>query len=164
MTVLLLNAVPMVRHSIGTSSANAPFTNQTNVVSFKEFVLFTGITSIPYGVGFSGCTTIQSIAWPANLRTLSGGNMNSPALKLVEFQDKITTIGNMACFTNSASLTVVCRASTPPSLGTGNNSFGDRAVNRINVYVPDESVGTYKAATRWSAFASKIHPISEYKG
>ena len=152
----------LIGNPIGTSSANEVFRNQTSIVSFKEFVLFTGITSIPYGMGFSGDTKIQSIAWPANLRTMSGANMNSPALKYVEFQDKITSIGNMACFTNSTSLTVICRAVTPPSLGTGNNSFGDRAVNRINVYVPDESVDTYKAAARWSAFATKIHPISEY--
>ena len=30
------------------------------------------------------------------------------------------------------------------------------------VYVPDESVETYKNATNWSAFASQIKPISEF--
>lgn len=83
--------------------------------------------------------------------------MNSPALKYVEFQDKITSIGNLACFTNSTSLTVVCRAATPPSLGTGNNSFGDSAVNRINVYVPNESIVTYRERSVWSNLRRKIY-------
>ena len=30
-----------------------------------------------------------------------------------------------------------------------------------SIYVPDESVGKYKTATRWSQFASKIKPLSE---
>lgn len=33
-----------------------------------------------------------------------------------------------------------------------------------SVYVPDASVNAYKAASGWSDFAEKIHPISEYSG
>ena len=32
------------------------------------------------------------------------------------------------------------------------------------VYVPDNSVETYKAASGWSTYASKIYPMSEYTG
>lgn len=33
-----------------------------------------------------------------------------------------------------------------------------------SVYVPDASVNAYKAASGWSDFAEKIHPISQYSG
>lgn len=33
-----------------------------------------------------------------------------------------------------------------------------------SIYVPDASVNAYKAASGWSDFAGKIHPISEYSG
>lgn len=31
-------------------------------------------------------------------------------------------------------------------------------------YVPDDLVDTYKTSGNWPAYASRIHPISEYTG
>ena len=33
--------------------------------------------------------------------------------------------------------------------------------NNCPIYVPDDAVDTYKMATNWSAYASRIKPISE---
>lgn len=52
---------------------------------------------------------------------------------------------------------VICRAVTPPTLGS--NSYLSKLTA---VYVPDESVDAYKAASVWSGIAAKIKPLSEY--
>jgi hypothetical protein len=31
------------------------------------------------------------------------------------------------------------------------------------IYVPDESVGEYKAHTNWAKYADRIKPLSEYQ-
>ena len=42
--------------------------------------------------------------------------------------------------------------------------FNISGFNGNSVYVPDASVNAYKAASGWSDFAEKIHPISDYSG
>lgn len=56
------------------------------------------------------------------------------------------------------SFTIVCEPTTPP--GYENTDLNIASA----IYVPDASVDAYKAATGWSAIASKIHPLSEYTG
>lgn len=48
------------------------------------------------------------------------------------------------------------KAVTPPTIE--NNTFNDIPSDAI-IYVPTESVEAYKAATNWSAQASKIQPM-----
>ena len=55
---------------------------------------------------------------------------------------------------------VVMKATTPPTLSS--ESFVNSTISSI--YVADESVEAYKAATNWSNFATKIKPLSEYEG
>ena len=50
---------------------------------------------------------------------------------------------------------MVCRAIIPPTLP---GWFG---VAPAVIYVPDESVETYKIATTWSAQSDKITPLSQ---
>ena len=57
-------------------------------------------------------------------------------------------------------VTMIIHATTPPTV---NSSAFNRATF-IAIYVPDDSVDAYKAASIWSAQASKIHPLSEYTG
>ena len=51
----------------------------------------------------------------------------------------------------------IIKATTPPTIGSPifNSS------NIPNIYVPDESVDSYKTATNWSSYASQIYPISQ---
>ena len=57
-------------------------------------------------------------------------------------------------------VTMIIHATTPPTV---NSSAFSRATF-IAIYVPDDSVDAYKAATGWSQWASKIRPISQYTG
>lgn len=58
----------------------------------------------------------------------------------------------------SALEAVVCKAVTPPTIGTGCFYLS----NDCPVYVPDESVESYKTATKWSDIATRIKAISDF--
>lgn len=79
-----------------------------------------------------------------------------PNLRYVIFPETLTSIGN-AVFYNSSKLEyVICHATTPPTLD-GSTFNGTSCL----IYVPDDSLNTYKTANDWSRFASRIKPISE---
>ena len=66
---------------------------------------------------------------------------------------------NWNAFAQCSSLTtIVCEATTPPTLNA-NALTGTSALTAI--YVPDASVSAYKAANNWSTYASIIKGISE---
>lgn len=73
----------------------------------------------------------------------------------------VTSIGSMGFANNYGYLKVVIiRAINPPTLAT--NAFSNTTGHTI--YVPDESVDAYKAATGWNIHADRIKPLSDYQG
>lgn len=77
-----------------------------------------------------------------------------PNLTFIRYPETITYIsGSWRC--NSLD-TIIVLATTPPSAGW--------ASIPSKIYVPDESVDDYKGATDWTAYASRIKPLSEYTG
>lgn len=115
---------------------------------------------------FSECSSLESIELPAVVRV--GDNSSSsydkgpfPSctnLTTVDIGPNVTFIGyaTFAACSNLKSVTV--RATTPPELRSSafNNTHAD-----LVIYVPAESVDTYKAASGWSSYASKIQAIVE---
>ena len=84
---------------------------------------------------FYGCTSLAEITLPAG----------------------VTSIGSNA-FQGCSSLQYIrIEATTPPTLKSTNAIPS----SIVAIYVPDESVAAYQAATNWSSFASKIKGISE---
>ena len=69
-------------------------------------------------------------------------------------------------FTNNYYLNeIYFKSQVPPSHYTAKSTtlFGALGVD-VTIYVPNESVEAYKAATTWSGYASRIKGISEYTG
>ena len=64
----------------------------------------------------------------------------------------------------------VCTLAAPvtsifPSMnGSGNIVYHNIASAYGRIYVPDDLVSKYKSATNWSAYATKIKPLSQYTG
>lgn len=58
-----------------------------------------------------------------------------------------------------SSLTFIFRQNSVVAVQSGMRGFGS-----IKIYVPDNLVDTYKTSGNWPAYASYIHPISEYTG
>lgn len=126
--------------------------------SFKGIDSMGSITSIPYRCFFEngveyvilhqGITSIDTYAFLRcrNLRYVKG---------LVNLQ----SIGERA-FDGCTSLTSLpINNPTPPTL----SSKVFTSCDSLSIYVPDESVEAYKTAENWSAYASKIKPLSEYQ-
>ena len=89
-------------------------------------------------------------------------------LVLVDLGENCSSIGNESLGryvgTSGNNITIICRASTPPSLGGAIINKGWVFATIGEIYVPDESVEAYKTATNWSAYANIILPLSQYKG
>ena len=85
-------------------------------------------------------------------------------LVLVDIGENCTDIGEQSLGryvgTQGIDITLIVRASTPPTLG--GSLTGINSANIGPIFVPDASVEAYKQATNWSLYADVIKPLSEY--
>ena len=81
---------------------------------------------------------------------------NNVELTTIILPQTTLTIGNYCFYGNTAMLNLTVLANTPPSLG--NSVFAGTSLDLV-IYVPADSVDTYKSATGWSDKASQIQAI-----
>ena len=115
----------------------------------------TKVTSIGTNV-FRYCASLTEITLPASLTSIGGYAFQGCKLSHILLPEGLTSIGSYAFDTSSLQY-IRIEATTPPTLSATNaipSTIGA-------IYVPDESVAAYQAATNWSSFASKIKGISE---
>ena len=113
-----------------TSLGQASFYSYNTLTSVT---LSNSITSIGTQA-FEGCSGLTSINIPSG----------------------VTSIGSYA-FANCSNITsITVNAATPPTLTY--NAF--YSTNNCPIYVPSESVDTYKTTSEWSDYASRIQPIT----
>lgn len=165
------------------SSLGTFFRQNSLIKMFDEFVLFTGVSNLP-----NNCfreSSIEEITLPASIRSITNILQFNKCRKLnrLEVSEGTTSIQTsqwiweatnlrllilpstisdlcsdaLATHGSANTTTVICKAVTPPT--KTNTSYYN---NVAAVYVPDESVDAYKAATGWSQWATKIKPLSEY--
>ena len=142
----------------------------------------TKVTKILNGV-FNGCVALAEVSLPASLtiigqyaflgcksltRAVNFENTQLTSISSELFRDcsslteialpaGVTSIGSNAFYGCSSLQYIRIEATTPPTLASTN-----AIPSKIGaIYVPDESVAAYQAATNWSSFASKIKGISE---
>lgn len=115
--------------------------------AFYECRKLTGTVNLP------AATTIGKYAF---------GNCNR--IECVDLSGSAKPTINTYAFQNCAKLNaLIIRSDTMASLSNTNALTGtliDRSLGGI--YVPDDLVDTYKAATNWAKYASNIYPISAY--
>lgn len=124
------------------------------------------ITSIG-AAAFQDCSSLTSITIPNNVTILASG-MCSDCTSLTSAVIPASVV-NMGGYTfdgctNLTSVTIL--ATTPPRVYGASDSwstFGNTPIVNGNgyIYVPASAVDTYKAATGWSSYASKIRAITE---
>ena len=146
--------------------------------SLSHVILPLNLTSIPNGA-FQNCTSLESIEFPSNLKTLGINTFINSGLVNITIPDNITDIGNLGlnctklkkadlgsgvknigqqAFTNCPIETLIIRAITPPTCG-----YAVLKDVTPNIYVPDESVATYKSEVWFKPHATRIYPLSEYQ-
>ena len=145
----LINAV--IGDCVNTIGAGAFF----NVPSLKSVTIPNTVTTIESGA-FSGCTSLSSVTIPDSVTEIGAYAFeNCSGLSTVTIGSGITSIG-MNAFVNCSGLTsITIHATTPPYFNV--TSFHD--TNNCPIYVPCESVNTYKTDTIWDMHANRIYGI-----
>lgn len=152
-TELALTSLPEGVTSIGDSAFSSSKISLTELPS--------GLTKLSQGA-FSKCANLTLTSIPTGITTLATRVFEyCTGLTYLELHEGITSIGSFA-FNNCTNLTkLVVRATTPPTLHS-NGFYQNSIVNGTGyIYVPDESIETYKTADVWSTYASQIKGISE---
>ncbi len=117
--------------------------------SLTSIVIPDKVTTLKDGA-FYNCTKLADITISNGIETISSTCFfNCSNLKSVKIGTGVTSI-NYGAFLKCSSLTdVYCRALTPSACGE--NAFSE-VNSTINLYVPTESVESYRAADGWKDF------------
>lgn len=136
----------------GITTMGAAFNDCTSLSS----VTFENNSQLTTIDGFGGCTSLTGITIPSSVTTVKNSAFSiCRSLTSIDIPAGVTNIGNQA-FRGCSGLTgVTVNATTPPTLGT--TVFDN--TNNCPIYVPCNSASAYRAATNWSAYASRIHGI-----
>ena len=147
----------------GLTSVTIP--NSVTSIGGGAFANCSGLTSVTIpnsvtiiGTGaFDGCSGLTSVTIPNSVTDINSYAFNGCSdLTSVNIPNSVTYIDEYA-FNNCSSLaTLTVQATTPPTLGTGALSGAN---TNLVIKVPSASVDTYKAASGWSDYASKIQAI-----
>lgn len=137
-----------------------------NVPDFKNLVdgsittvtadMLAGVTKID-NYAFAWSFSLTSVTIPEGVRTIGMyAFLSCNALTGAEIPATVLEIDDSAFAGCSSLASITVLATTPPILGS--DPF-DSSVESFAIYVPAESVDTYKAASGWSSFASIIQAI-----
>ncbi len=118
--------------------------------------------TIPAGVSsigtwsFMTCDNLREIIIPHYVTKVESGSIhNLPNLLSIHISSGITEIGSNAFYYDTALSSITIEATTPPKLGNGAFDY----TNNCPIYVPAQSVNTYKTAAVWNNYAERIVPI-----
>lgn len=146
-----------------TALENIDLTHVTSLTGWRTFQGCTSLTEVYLPecldvdhMCFEGCTSLKTVIIPKvkNIGYRPFGNCT--ALKRITLPASVTNIWNDAFYNCTALKVIILEGTTPPALDT--NAHRNHSAE---FYVPDDAVDTYKAASGWSDYASRIHPMSE---
>lgn len=135
-----------------------------------ELALFTG--SVAYdnihyyynaqtnnGTIFYNCTSMRKVKIPEGVTNMRNTFRNCRALAFIDLPSTVVNT-NGYIWSNTPAKCIICRAVNPPTF-TQSEVYG--TLNPVyGLYVPDESVNAYKQTSRWSEFANRIKPLSQF--
>lgn len=128
---------------------------EENRANFAFAEIGTCVTSLGDYV-FSTCSSLSSVTIPNSVTSIGeGAFLYCASLNSVHIPSGVTNIDGYAFYRCSGLTSIRCDATTPPTIDS--NTF--EYTNDCPIYVPSASVNTYKAATNWSTYTSRIQAI-----
>lgn len=142
----------------GMATLSTSFLNGTG---YTEFHSSPNLTRITVTSGFAE-TNLTRFYFAEGLQKIGDYLMNNQKKwRYIDFPSTLTSIGTVAFDRSGTNPVIVCRATTPPSLGA-NSWIGTNS--GLKIYVPysaDHSIlDAYKVKTNWSAKASKMYELN----
>ena len=127
-----------------------------NCKSVTNINIPSGVTSIGNNA-FQNCSGLTSINIPSGVTSIGSYVFSTcSSLTSVTIPSGVKSIGTSAFYNCSGLTNITINATTPPTL-SNINAFTN--TNDCPIYVPSGSVDTYKAASKWSTYASRIQAI-----
>lgn len=114
---------------------------------------------------FSYCSSLKKVI-ARNVTTVNSNCFSSAKNLEYLYFPSLTTITGASAFDYTSKMNLLLPGDVVP-VTSSSYFFGygtPSANSHPNIWVKDELVDTYKAATNWSKFASYIYPISSYEG
>lgn len=132
-----------------TSIGNSAFANCSSLTSI---VIPNSVTSIG-SVAFDSCSSLTSIVIPNSVTSIGYYAFKScEKLTDITIGSSITYVGSET-FANCPNLeNVYCNAVNPPS--TSSDAFDGSYIEYANLYVPAESMSSYRSTDPWSGFGN----------
>ena len=151
------NALTSIDIPAGVTAINQTAFDNCIALTSVNFLGVPALTTIG-NYSFNVCIHLASIDIPAGVTAIGQEVFRDGCIHLasIDIPAGVTAIGQEV-FRDCTSLTsVTVNATTPPTLSA--YVFNNTPANMV-IYVPAESVETYKAASGWSTYASKIQAI-----
>lgn len=124
--------------------------------NLEKITISNGITSIGQDA-FYNCTKLESVYFSNTLTLIdTEAFQNCTALKEIDLPSTITTLNSKAFYGCTSLNKITVRAINPPSTTT--NTFYNVPID-CPIYVPAESVETYKSSSYWRGRANYIQAI-----
>ena len=124
--------------------------------SLTSLTIGSGVTSI--GVqAFYQCTSLTSVNIPNSVTTIDYMTFGGcRSLTSIDIPSGVTSIGGDAFYQCTSLTSITINATTPPILGS--RAFDN--TNNCPIYVPCESLESYKTAEGWVNYADRIQCFS----
>lgn len=121
--------------------------------SITKVTIKEGVTSIG-NYAFSFCSNLTSVTIPEGVKSIGGYAFSfCTNLTSVTIPSTVTSIGGTA-FSDCSRLTkIICNSTTPPTIYSSTFIGVSKS---IPVYVPENSVSSYKSASYWREFTNII--------
>lgn len=154
--------LPSTIHTIGDNAFNAYSGKISggNITTLKSnaFIFVTGEINVKLAEGlgtigsraFTNATGLKSIVLPNSLRRIENGAFSYSGLTEIIIPENVNYIGALAFYACDNLTTMTVLASTPPTMPVTNNIPSTVTV----IYVPNESLDSYKTNEWWSNYSS----------